>query len=150
MKSRCEVPGCGWAVTCEWLCRRGLTPQESRTAVLLAQQRTNKEIARSLGRSVRTAEHHVEAVLAKLWIKRRQVSSLVTGSAGMTPVSGPACMRALPGRGSDTRVTRSQKVTHSWRRRSQKQFAVGATAAPPRPLADCEARWWRTHGARLQ
>jgi DNA-binding CsgD family transcriptional regulator len=51
--------------------RFGLTGQEARVAVLLADQRTNREIADCLGVSVHTARHHTERVLAKLHIHSR-------------------------------------------------------------------------------
>jgi DNA-binding CsgD family transcriptional regulator len=51
--------------------RFGLTPQEARVAILLADQRSNREIADRLGVSVHTARHHTERVLAKLQIHSR-------------------------------------------------------------------------------
>lgn len=60
------------AITEHALARRfGLTGQESRVAVMLADQRTNREIADRLGVSVHTARHHTERVLAKLHIHSR-------------------------------------------------------------------------------
>jgi len=49
----------------------GLTERQLEVAVLLAQGSTNKEIATRLDLSVRTVEHHVEAVLDKLGARRR-------------------------------------------------------------------------------
>jgi DNA-binding CsgD family transcriptional regulator len=51
--------------------RFGLTAQESRVAVMLAEHRSNREIADLLGVSVHTARHHTERVLAKLHIHSR-------------------------------------------------------------------------------
>ena len=51
--------------------RFGLTPQESRVALMLAEHRSNREIASTLGVSVHTARHHTEHVLAKLHIHSR-------------------------------------------------------------------------------
>lgn len=51
--------------------RFSLTPQEARVAMLLADQRSNREIADRLGISVHTARHHTERVLAKLDIHSR-------------------------------------------------------------------------------
>ena len=51
--------------------RFGLTPQEARVAILLADQRSNREIADRLGVSVHTARHHTERVLSKLQIHSR-------------------------------------------------------------------------------
>jgi DNA-binding CsgD family transcriptional regulator len=48
-----------------------LTGQEARVAMLLKEQRSNREIAASLGVSVHTARHHTERVLAKLHIHSR-------------------------------------------------------------------------------
>ncbi len=52
----------------------GLTPRQAEVALLLAERRTNKEIAAALGVSTHTARHHVEAVLAALGVRRRNVS----------------------------------------------------------------------------
>ena len=51
--------------------RFGLTPQESRVAIMLAEHRSNRDIADRLGVSVHTARHHTEHVLAKLQIHSR-------------------------------------------------------------------------------
>ena len=51
--------------------RFGLTVQEARVAVLLADHRPNREIAERLGVSVHTARHHTERVLTKLRIHSR-------------------------------------------------------------------------------
>ena len=51
--------------------RFGLTPQESRVALMLADQRSNRDIADRLGISVHTARHHTERVLSKLEIHSR-------------------------------------------------------------------------------
>ena len=48
-----------------------LTPQEARVALMLADHRSNREIAARLGVSVHTARHHTERVLAKLEIHSR-------------------------------------------------------------------------------
>lgn len=52
--------------------RYGLTPQEARTAALLAERRTNPEIAEALVISPHTARHHTESVLRKLGIHSRK------------------------------------------------------------------------------
>lgn len=62
----------------------GLTPQESRVALLLAQRRSNAEIASALTISEHTARHHTERVLAKLGVHTRaavaeRVHGLVAG-----------------------------------------------------------------------
>lgn len=51
--------------------RWGLTPRECQVARLMAQRRTNKEIARTLQISPHTAERHSERVLAKLRLASR-------------------------------------------------------------------------------
>jgi DNA-binding CsgD family transcriptional regulator len=48
-----------------------LTPQEARVALMLADQRSNRDVADRLGISVHTARHHTERVLAKLEIHSR-------------------------------------------------------------------------------
>ncbi|HET9425604.1 MAG TPA: helix-turn-helix transcriptional regulator, partial [Gemmatimonadaceae bacterium] len=51
--------------------RFGLTPQEARVAALLADHRSNRDIADRLGVSTHTARHHTERVLAKLHVHSR-------------------------------------------------------------------------------
>ena len=60
----------------------GLTPRQGEVAVLLAERRTNREIADALGVSVSTARHHVEHVLGRLGAARRDVQRLVAESSG--------------------------------------------------------------------
>jgi DNA-binding CsgD family transcriptional regulator len=48
-----------------------LTPREARVALMLAEHRSNRDIAARLGVSVHTARHHTERVLAKLEIHSR-------------------------------------------------------------------------------
>lgn len=48
-----------------------LTPRELEAARLVARKRSNAEIARALGVSVRTVDHHVEAAFSKLGIRAR-------------------------------------------------------------------------------
>lgn len=55
----------------------GLTGREREVAQLLAQWKSNKEIAVALGIATRTAESHVEKVLAKLGVSRAQVRDVV-------------------------------------------------------------------------
>jgi DNA-binding CsgD family transcriptional regulator len=51
--------------------RFGLTARESAVAALLAERRSNGEIASALGISPHTASHHTEQVLAKLGLSSR-------------------------------------------------------------------------------
>ncbi len=61
----------------------GLTPREAEVAEALARRLTNAEIARALGVSARTADHHTERVLAKLGVRsRRDVAERLHGGAG--------------------------------------------------------------------
>ena len=55
----------------------GLTPRQAEVALLLAERRTNREIASALCISVHTARHHVEAVLAHLGVNRRGVQETI-------------------------------------------------------------------------
>lgn len=48
-----------------------LTPRQAEVALLLANRRTNKEIARELGIARHTARRHTEAVLRKLGVHDR-------------------------------------------------------------------------------
>ena len=57
-----------------------LTPRELEVARLVARKRSNAEIARALAVSVRTVDHHVEAVFSKLGIRARwQLTSELLG-----------------------------------------------------------------------
>ena len=57
--------------------RFGLTPQEARVALHLADRRTNREIAKALCISIHTARHHVRHTLEKLDVPRRDVGSCI-------------------------------------------------------------------------
>ena len=50
----------------------GLTSRQLTVLALLAEGRTNAEIAERLVVSVRTVDHHVAAVLAKLGVRSRR------------------------------------------------------------------------------
>lgn len=54
----------------------GLTPREAQVLVHLARGATNKEIATSLGIAVRTANHHVENIYAKLDVTTRAAAAV--------------------------------------------------------------------------
>ena len=49
-----------------------LSQREREVLVLLAQRRTNAEMATQLGLNVRTVEHHVSRVLTKLKVANRR------------------------------------------------------------------------------
>lgn len=66
----------------------GFTAREQDVAALLAQGLANAEIAARLHRSVRTVEHHVSAVLAKLDVRTR-ASAVARLQADGTPPSRP-------------------------------------------------------------
>jgi DNA-binding CsgD family transcriptional regulator/tetratricopeptide (TPR) repeat protein len=52
----------------------GLTPRECKVLELIADRQTNAQIARTLFISVKTVDHHVSAVLAKLGVETRQAA----------------------------------------------------------------------------
>jgi HD-GYP domain-containing protein (c-di-GMP phosphodiesterase class II) len=54
----------------------GLTPREVEVLVQLARGATNKQIAASLGIAVRTANHHVENIYAKIHVTTRAAAAL--------------------------------------------------------------------------
>jgi DNA-binding NarL/FixJ family response regulator len=54
----------------------GLTPREVEVLVHLARGLTNKEIAKSLGIAVRTTNHHVENIYAKIDVTTRAAAAL--------------------------------------------------------------------------
>jgi DNA-binding NarL/FixJ family response regulator len=61
--------------------RYHLTPREWEVAVLLADGRSNVEVAAALGISAHTARHHTESVLAKLGVRSRaQAGAILRGS----------------------------------------------------------------------
>ncbi|HET6967090.1 MAG TPA: response regulator transcription factor [Ornithinibacter sp.] len=53
-----------------------LTPRESQVLALVAQGRSNPEIARELGVSLKTVQNHVSQVLAKLHVQDRTQAAL--------------------------------------------------------------------------
>lgn len=60
-----------------------LTPREREVAALIAQRRSNRQIAETLVISERTAEHHVESILSKLGFdSRTQVAGWSVRNAG--------------------------------------------------------------------
>ncbi len=63
----------------------GLTSREAEIAGLVAEGRSNQEIADELHRSMKTAAHHVSAILAKLGLTRR---SQVAAALGRTAAGG--------------------------------------------------------------
>jgi len=54
----------------------GLTPREAEVLALLADGRSNAEIARQLGLSLKTAQNHVSNILAKLQVRDRTQAAL--------------------------------------------------------------------------
>jgi DNA-binding CsgD family transcriptional regulator len=59
----------------------GLTPREVDVAGLLVRQLTNAEIAARLFISVKTVDHHVSSILAKLGVATRREDARLVGSA---------------------------------------------------------------------
>jgi DNA-binding CsgD family transcriptional regulator/tetratricopeptide (TPR) repeat protein len=69
--------------------RFGLTPREMQIATLLAQGRSNPDIAQQLTRSQRTVEHHVATVLAKLGARKRSDVAALLHTPEPTPTPAP-------------------------------------------------------------
>ncbi len=66
----------------------GLTEREIEVARLVAAGLSNREIARRLVISPRTAEHHVQHVYAKLGVSSRAAVALFALEHGLLPASG--------------------------------------------------------------
>ena len=60
-----------------------LTPREAEVLAELAEGRSNKEIARALGISERTAKFHVESILAKLGADGRAEAIVLAARLGL-------------------------------------------------------------------
>jgi len=63
----------------------GLTARELQVAHLLAEGRRNTEIAEELGLSLKTIDHHVSAVLAKLEVRSRTEAAVALARLERTP-----------------------------------------------------------------
>ena len=68
----------------------GLTHRELQVLVLLCEGLRNAEIAARVHRSVRTVDHHLEAVFAKLGVDSRAAAIAAAQRAGLTPQIGQA------------------------------------------------------------
>jgi DNA-binding CsgD family transcriptional regulator len=66
----------------------GLTARELQVLQLLCDGLRNAEIAARLHRSVRTIDHHLEAVFAKLGVETRTAAIAAAQRAGLTPHGG--------------------------------------------------------------
>jgi non-specific serine/threonine protein kinase len=79
-----------------WRNPGGLTPRQLQVAALVGGHRTNREIGRILGVSVRTAESHVDHILAKLDLSNRLALTAWAQENGLVadekhPSSHPSC-----------------------------------------------------------
>jgi DNA-binding CsgD family transcriptional regulator len=66
----------------------GLTARELEVLRLLCDGLRNAEIAARLHRSVRTVDHHLAAVFAKLGVESRAAAIAAAQRAGLTPQIG--------------------------------------------------------------
>jgi DNA-binding NarL/FixJ family response regulator len=83
-----SLPGVARASTREH--PAGLTTREQEVLVLLGRGLTNEEIAASLVISVKTAGHHVSAVLAKLGVSSRRDAVAEAARLGLLGAASPA------------------------------------------------------------
>jgi DNA-binding CsgD family transcriptional regulator/tetratricopeptide (TPR) repeat protein len=68
----------------------GLTPRELQIVALVAQGRSNQQIAQTLSRSARTVEHHVSALLGKLGVTHRGEVAGLAAVQGWWPAPAQA------------------------------------------------------------
>lgn len=79
-----ERPSSGFPTAAELMEAFGLTRQEARVALMLAERKRNGEIAETLVISPHTARRHTQGVLAKLGVESRdQVASAISGGRGV-------------------------------------------------------------------
>ena len=67
----------------------GLTARELQVLLLLCDGLRNAEIAACLHRSVRTIDHHLAAVFAKLGVDSRVAAIQAAQRGGLSPTAGP-------------------------------------------------------------
>jgi DNA-binding NarL/FixJ family response regulator len=68
----------------------GLTAREAEVLALVAEGRSNAEIAASLFLSPKTVEHHVSAVLTKLGVDSRESAARMAADHGSRTTGRPA------------------------------------------------------------
>jgi non-specific serine/threonine protein kinase len=71
-----------------------LTPREREVAQLVTQGRTNRQIARELVITKRTAMAHVERILRKLGVRSRALIAAWAVAQGLSPHTAAAAGRA--------------------------------------------------------
>jgi DNA-binding NarL/FixJ family response regulator len=67
---------------------QGLTSREVQVLGLVAEGLSNREIADKLVISIRTVDHHVSALLAKLGLENRQAAMRAAGDLGVARQNG--------------------------------------------------------------
>ena len=76
---------------------QGLTTREAQVLQLLCQGLRNAEIAQRLSRPVRTVDHHLAAVFAKLGVESRVAALQAAQRAGLQAPSGQSAQSAQSG-----------------------------------------------------
>ena len=124
----------------------GLTPRQHEVAVMLAQGKSNKEIARELKMLEGTVKIHVKGILRKLGVRNRTEAAMAAARAGYLPKetleTGPSRLERIAG-DVDHKMPGASAPAPPSQPESEQAPLCPALVPPIAP--DCSAR--DTHGA---